>query len=106
MTDGFPTMDRDVSSYLRDADGDGNDPGNCASIGAPYPESNNCSDHMDDVAYYMRHNDLRRSDTRIGKTRTSSPTRSASASTRASWPIPPSTGTASICRPTTPSSCT
>lgn len=59
MTDGFPTMDRNVSAYLVDADGDGRDPGTCASIGAPYPESNYCSDHMDDVAFWMRHNDLR-----------------------------------------------
>ncbi len=59
MTDGFPTMDRNISGYLHDADNDGNDPGNCASIGAPYGNGSDCSDHMDDVAYYMRHNDLR-----------------------------------------------
>ncbi len=59
MTDGYPTMDREVSPYLHDADGDGNDPGNCASIGAPYSESAHCSDHMDDVAYYLAHTDLR-----------------------------------------------
>ena len=59
VTDGYPTMDREVSGYLWDADGDGRDPGNCASIGAPLDESNNCSDHMDDVAYYLAHNDLR-----------------------------------------------
>ncbi|MCP4293404.1 MAG: PQQ-binding-like beta-propeller repeat protein [bacterium] len=60
MTDGFPTQDVDVSAYLHDADEDGNDPGNCTSIGSLYLEnSNQCSDHMDDVAYYMRHNDLR-----------------------------------------------
>ena len=59
MTDGFPTMDLGVSSYLRDADGDHLDPGNCASIGAPDPNSDDCSHYMDDVAYYMRHNDLR-----------------------------------------------
>ncbi len=59
MTDGFPTYDLNVSAYLRDTDGDGRDPGNCASIGAPYPETNYCSDYMDDVAYYMRHTDLR-----------------------------------------------
>lgn len=59
MTDGYPTMDLDVSSYLVDADGDGNDPGNCTSIGAPYSNSNDCSDHLDDVAYYMYQNDLR-----------------------------------------------
>jgi type IV pilus assembly protein PilY1 len=59
MTDGYPTMDRDFPAYLLDADGDGNDPGSCASIGAPYPENNQCSDHMDDAAYYMAHTDLR-----------------------------------------------
>jgi type IV pilus assembly protein PilY1 len=59
MTDGFPTYDLGVSAYLRDADGDGRDPGTCASLGAPYPETNYCSHYMDDVAYYMRHNDLR-----------------------------------------------
>jgi type IV pilus assembly protein PilY1 len=59
MTDGFPTQDRDVSLYLWDADGDGHDPGTCTSMGAPDPDSYNCSDHMDDIAYYMRHTDLR-----------------------------------------------
>lgn len=59
VTDGLPTMDRSVSTYLHDADGDGHDPGNCASIGAPYSESNDCSDHFDDVAYYLAHEDLR-----------------------------------------------
>jgi type IV pilus assembly protein PilY1 len=59
MTDGFPTMDRGVSAYLVDADGDGRDPGDCASIGAPYDNSSDCSDHVDDVAYYMAHNDMR-----------------------------------------------
>jgi type IV pilus assembly protein PilY1 len=59
VTDGLPTMDRDVSEYLHDADGDGNDPGNCASIGAPYDEWNDCSDHFDDVTYWMANHDLR-----------------------------------------------
>jgi type IV pilus assembly protein PilY1 len=59
ITDGYPTYDRDVSPYLWDADGDGNDPGGCAGIGAPYEEWMGCSDHMDDVAYYMANNDLR-----------------------------------------------
>ena len=58
ITDGLPTMDVDVSSYLHDADGDGNDPGDCASIGAPYDNSMDCSDHMDDVAYWMAHEDV------------------------------------------------
>ena len=60
VTDGMPTQDVDVSMYLHDADGDGNDPGDCASIGAPYyPSSHNCSDHFDDVCYYANHYDLR-----------------------------------------------
>ena len=60
LCDGLPTMDTEVSLYLHDADNDGNDPGSCASIGAPYyNESYHCSDHMDDVAYYMANEDLR-----------------------------------------------
>jgi len=59
VTDGYPTMDTEVSSYLHDADGDGHDPGDCASIGAPYPDTDRCSDYMDDAAYYMAHEDLR-----------------------------------------------
>jgi len=59
ITDGLPTMDYEVSSYLHDTDGDGNEPGNCDSIGAPYSNSNDCSDYVDDVAYYMAHEDVR-----------------------------------------------
>jgi len=58
ITDGLPTVDEGVSPYLWDADGDGNDPGNCESIGAPYDNSMGCSDHMDDVAYWMAHEDV------------------------------------------------
>ena len=58
VTDGVPTMDLGVSSYLHDADGDGNDPGNCASIGSPYPDTMECSDHMDDVAWWMANEDV------------------------------------------------
>jgi len=58
MTDGLPTMDLDVSGYLVDADGDGNDPGNCESIGSSSPNSMDCSDHMDDVAYWMANEDV------------------------------------------------
>lgn len=58
VTDGYPTVDEGVSPYLWDADGDGNDPGNCESIGAPYDNSMGCSDHMDDVAYWMAHEDV------------------------------------------------
>lgn len=61
LTDGFPTHDLDVSRYLWDADGDGADPGSCESLGAPSWNALYfaCSDHMDDVAYWMRHTDLR-----------------------------------------------
>ena len=59
VTDGLPTRDVDVSAYLHDTDGDGNDPGNCTSIGAPYSNSLDCSDYVDDVAWYMSHKDLR-----------------------------------------------
>jgi type IV pilus assembly protein PilY1 len=59
VTDGYPNQDTEVSPYLWDADGDGRDPGSCTSIGAPYPDSENCSDHMDDVAWWLAHTDLR-----------------------------------------------
>ncbi len=59
VTDGLPTKDYDVSAYLHDTDGDGNEPGTCESIGAPYSNSNDCSDYVDDVAYYMAHEDVR-----------------------------------------------
>lgn len=58
VTDGIPTQDRDVPAYIGDQDGDGREPGDCASIG--FPEINsNCSDYLDDVAFYMAHNDMR-----------------------------------------------
>jgi len=59
ITDGYPTKDRAVSGYLWDYDNDGRDPGDCASIGSPDPNNNDCSDHLDDVAYYMAQEDLR-----------------------------------------------
>jgi type IV pilus assembly protein PilY1 len=58
VTDGYPTVDEGVSPYLWDADGDGNDPGDCVSIGAPYPNNMGCSDHMDDVAWWMANEDV------------------------------------------------
>ncbi len=59
VTDGLPTKDVDVSGYLHDTDGDGREPGNCTSIGAPYSNSYDCSDYFDDVSYYMANEDLR-----------------------------------------------
>jgi type IV pilus assembly protein PilY1 len=52
-------MDLDVSNYLRDADGDADDPTTCTTLGAPYPDSYNCTDYIDDIAYYMANTDLR-----------------------------------------------
>lgn len=60
VTDGIPTKDRNIPNYIGDQDGDGNEPGSCASLGYPeLPSNNDCSDYLDDVAYYMQHNDLR-----------------------------------------------
>ncbi|MBI5169269.1 MAG: hypothetical protein HZA61_07255 [Candidatus Eisenbacteria bacterium] len=59
VSDGHPTQDLDVPAYLRDYDGDGLDPGNCTSLGAPFGNSYNCSHYLDDVATYMYRNDLR-----------------------------------------------
>lgn len=59
VSDGHPTKDLNVPAYLRDYDGDGLDPGNCTSIGAPYANTFECSHYLDDVATYMYRNDLR-----------------------------------------------
>ncbi len=59
VTDGHPTKDLGVSAYLHNADGHGGCPGNCASIGSPDPNSNDCTEHITDVAWYLNHNDLR-----------------------------------------------
>jgi len=64
VTDGQPTQDvgpllPSLPNLLHDYDGDGNEPGDCASLGSPDPNSSNCSDYMDDVAWYMRNNDAR-----------------------------------------------
>jgi type IV pilus assembly protein PilY1 len=59
MTDGYPTNDLDVPSYIGDYDGDGREPGNCASIGAPYSNRSDCSDYVDDVAAYLNDIDVR-----------------------------------------------
>ncbi len=59
VTDGLPTMDADVSAYLRNADGQAGDPTTCTALDAPYADSFQCTDYVDDVAYYMAHNDVR-----------------------------------------------
>ncbi len=57
VTDGYPTQDLNIPAWIGDQDGDGREPGDCASIGAI--DGTNCSDYMDDVAYYMANTDLR-----------------------------------------------
>ena len=59
VTDGFPTQDVSLPLYIGDQDGDGNEPGTCTSIGAPYPDTDDWSDYMDDVAQYMFTHDHR-----------------------------------------------
>jgi type IV pilus assembly protein PilY1 len=58
VTDGYPTKDLNVPAWIGDQDGDGRDPGNCDSIGLIGANSD-CSDWMDDVAYYLAHEDMR-----------------------------------------------
>lgn len=59
ITDGYPTRDLNVPAYLQDYDQDGQDPGTCTSLGAPYADNMDCSGYMDDVATYLYQNDLR-----------------------------------------------
>jgi len=59
LTDGYPTNDMDVPAYIGDWDGDGREPGSCESIGAPFDNSQDCSDYVDDVAGYMNELDMR-----------------------------------------------
>lgn len=58
VTDGFPTKDHDTRApYFDTAEG----LGSCTSIGAPNPDSDDCSEYLDDVAKWMRSNDMRTS---------------------------------------------
>ena len=50
LTDGASTEDKNVPAFLKDYDGDGNDPGSYSSNG---------SDYLDDIALYARTTDLR-----------------------------------------------
>ncbi len=56
VTDGYPTQDINWKDPYRDlAEG----LGTCSSIGAPNPNSDNCSGYLDDVAHWLAHNDVR-----------------------------------------------
>jgi len=60
VTDGYPTKDRNIPSYIGDYDHDGLDPGTCVSIGCTSCGStDDCTHYLDDVALYLRVNDLR-----------------------------------------------
>lgn len=59
VTDGLPTKDINVPAYLQDYDQDGQDPGDCTTLGTGYPNSMDCSGYVDDVATYLYRNDLR-----------------------------------------------
>lgn len=59
LSDGYPTRDQNIPAYIGDWDGDGNEPGTCTSIGSPDPDTQNCTDYMDDVAGYMSTHDHR-----------------------------------------------
>lgn len=59
VTDGIPTRDLNIPAYIGDQDGDGREPGDCASVGFPEQGNADCSDYLDDVAYYMARNDAR-----------------------------------------------
>ncbi|HET6463948.1 MAG TPA: vWA domain-containing protein, partial [Candidatus Krumholzibacteria bacterium] len=56
VTDGYPTKDLNVPASIT-----GGEPaGTCAALGAVgYPASNDCSGFLDNVAAYLRNNDLR-----------------------------------------------
>jgi type IV pilus assembly protein PilY1 len=60
VTDGLPTYDTTVPTYLKSNDCGNNDAGaSCTSLGTGYPNSNQCSAYMDNVSCYMYRNDLR-----------------------------------------------
>lgn len=50
LTDGASTQDKNIPTFLKDYDNDGNDPGTYASNG---------TDYLDDIALYARTSDLR-----------------------------------------------
>lgn len=60
VTDGLPTYDTTVPTYIKSNDCGNNDVGaNCTSLRTGYPNTNQCSAYMDNVACYMYRNDLR-----------------------------------------------
>jgi type IV pilus assembly protein PilY1 len=57
VTDGYPTQDQDFDNeYLDPSEDTPNS--TCGSIGAPNPDSDNCSGYLDDVALWLRSNDM------------------------------------------------
>ncbi len=58
VTDGFPTQDRAFNNEYLDPNED-TVGSSCSSIGAPNPDDDECSGYLDDVALWLRTNDLR-----------------------------------------------
>lgn len=59
VTDGEPTKDRNIPSFLQDYDNDGNDPIPPDQFQGDYPWREGGSDYLDDVAYWSHINDMR-----------------------------------------------
>ncbi len=59
LTDGESTQDRNIPSWLRDYDNDGDDPIPAGANSSVYPWSSNGSDYLDDVALWAHTTDLR-----------------------------------------------
>ncbi len=60
VTDGLPTYDTSVPTYIKNNDCGHNDSGgSCTSLGTGYPNTYQCSAYMDNVSCYMYRNDLR-----------------------------------------------
>jgi type IV pilus assembly protein PilY1 len=60
VTDGLPTQDLNVPSYIGDCDNSHQaHPSNCTAMGTGYPNSDNCSNWLPEVTCYMYRNDMR-----------------------------------------------
>lgn len=61
ITDGMPTKDANIPTFLKNNDCGHNDPGTCAGLSPAqgYPESYECRAYIDNVTCYMYRNDMR-----------------------------------------------
>ncbi len=67
ITDGEPTQDRDVPSWIEDADDDNHDPYPPGADPSGYPWAQGGSDYLDDVAFWAHTHDIRTDEGMIGK---------------------------------------